>query len=172
MPRDIREGTGPFSIEKAVLKFKKNGTIIIPEAVKDLRDGRRVLFHEKVDLRSCHRPSDTGDSSNPLCYSLPGCYALLNQYEEDKEPNMICLRLLYVLFFCLKEHIQPGAKSKRGSRSLAKEIMKSESVQDESQVTQKLHQWIDLGERYNLIANDLGGLGSLLILANMGGEWM
>lgn len=101
-----------------------------------------------------------------------GCYALLNQYEEDKESNMICLRLLYVLFFLLKRRIQPGAKSKQGSRSLAKEIMKSGSVQNESQVTQKLHQWIDFGERYNLIANDLGGLGSLLILPSLGGEWM
>lgn len=85
---------------------------------------------------------------------------------------MICLRLLYVLFFLLKRRIQPGAKSKQGSRSLAKEIMKSGSVQNESQVTQKLHQWIDFGERYNLIANDLGGLGSLLILPSLGGEWM
>lgn len=153
-------------------KLRRNGTIIIPEVVEDLLDGRRMLFHEGVDFQSCHPSSNTGDPSKPLCYSLPDCYALLNQYEKDKEPSLICLRLLYVLFFHLKERIHPGVKSKRGSRSLAKEIMKLGSVQDESQVTQKLHQWIDLGERYSLIAKDLGGLESLLILPNIGGEWM
>ena len=172
MPRDICEGTGPSAIEKAVKRFRRNGTISIPEGVKNVRDGTQVLFHKEVDLQRYHRTSITGDPSKPLDYSLPGCYALLNQYEEGNGPSIICLRLFYVLFFHLKEHTQSGRKSKQGSESLAKEIMRSGSVHDESQVTRNVRKWIDLGERYQLIANDLGGLGSLLILPNIGGEWM
>ena len=72
MPQNIRERTGPPSIEKAVKKFKKNGTIIVPKVVKDLRGGRRVLFM-KWRLQSRYQSSKQEPYTRSTLIYWTGC---------------------------------------------------------------------------------------------------
>lgn len=107
--------------------------------------------------------------------SIASHYNLVVFYEEQHDLNKLRLRLSYVLFYRLKEAVEPSSQYQHydAATFIAKIILDSRSVTDSFElVRSRVRSWIGHGERYTLIAKDLGGLGALYILPDLGGESM
>ena len=91
---------------------------------------------------------------------------LVDNVEKNTIFSTIRLRFLYVSFFRLKESIQPEERLCTDVISLmVQTIYNSGLVKDSKDVVaKKLVNWTDRGERYDLLAKELRGLGSLLVL--------
>ncbi|GLA67156.1 hypothetical protein AtubIFM54640_010133 [Aspergillus tubingensis] len=85
---------------------------------------------------------------------------------------MIRLRLLYVALYRVKQELQPEHQyDYYVSNYIAQAIFQAGCVDHQPDVINaNVRSWINLGERYHLIAEDLGGLGALYILPDIGGE--
>jgi hypothetical protein len=101
-------------------------------------------------------------------------YKLLLSCEHQQQLGKIRLRICYVVFFRLKNSVQPGNQYQYDDASMfiARLIAASGCVDPLSHIERRVRHWVGLGERYSLIANDLGGLGTLYLLPDKGGESM
>lgn len=151
--------------------------------MQDLQDKSETLFINQQPARdgwqkNSHlandHPSRPLVSYPPQVQSLAGCYTLGVDFEKQQGLYRIRLRLFYVSFYRLKMEIQPAHQDHYGaSIFLARAILASGPVNDSFDVIQrKVRDWMNLGDRFSLLARDLGGLGSLYILPNEGGESM
>lgn len=106
--------------------------------------------------------------------SLAGFYRLVVHCERQQELEKIRLRLLYVSFYRLKEYVQPSTQYHHyDAAAFIAQVIKESGAGDNLDVVQgQVRRWIGLGERYSLLANDLGGPGALYILPDNGGESM
>ncbi|KAL2005973.1 hypothetical protein VTN00DRAFT_9627 [Thermoascus crustaceus] len=141
--------------------------IAIPDAVRDLQNKHERLFvqEEGVD----HGDPNIHIQSTSLRISrdcsLAECYALVVRIQKQQNLHNIRLRLLYIAFYRLKQAIQPRGLWNDTSYFLAQTIKHSSKVDDTLEnIWNNIKIWIDRGERYTLLAKDLGGLGALLIL--------
>lgn len=151
--------------------------------MQDLQEKRETLFinqqatrdelHKNNQLGN-HHPSRLSVSYPPQGHSLAGYYTLVVDYEKQQDLDRIRLRLFYVSFYRLKMEIQPARQGNYDAGIfIARAILASGPVNDSFDVIQRrVRDWISLGDRFSLLARDLGGLGSLYILPNSGGESM
>lgn len=101
---------------------------------------------------------------------LARCYITIVRYEDRIELDNIRLRLLYVAFYRLKKSLKdyPGAVS-----SIADALLSTGLIKDPIDIVRdRVTLWTRRGDRYDLLAKDLGGLGVLYILPDLGGESM
>lgn len=167
MPRHIRGPRRQNAAERAAVK--SNSKILVPQIVKGLKSkpretqGQDGLPHEGHSSPSQY--TSLSDQSMQDC-SLAGYYMLVDNVEKNTIFSTIRLRFLYVSFFRLKESIQPEERLCTDVISLmVQTIYNSGLVKDSKDVVaKKLVNWTDRGERYDLLAKELGGLGSLLVL--------
>ncbi|KAF5856042.1 hypothetical protein ETB97_007985 [Aspergillus alliaceus] len=99
--------------------------------------------------------------------ALAACYQLVLSCEEKVIVNKIRIRLLYVAFYRVKQDIQPGSQYEYSdaAKFIAEAISHASSIEDSFDIIhKKIRTWIGYGERFTLLANDLGGLGVLYIL--------
>ena len=77
-------------------------------------------------------------------------------------------------FFRLKNAVQPGTQYQYDDASMyiAHLIRDSGCADSLPDIERRVRRWVGLGERYSLLANDLGGLGVLYLLPDDGGESM
>lgn len=166
VPRHIRGSCRQNAAERAAAR--SNSKILVPEVVKDLQNKQRKTLEQDGSPRDRHSSpllcAPPADQSMQDC-SLAGCYMFVNDIEKNKEFSTIRLRFFYVLFFRLKQSIQPKRLCADVINLLVRIIYHSGLVKDSKDVVEKkLVTWTDRGERYELLAKDLGGLGSLLVL--------
>lgn len=157
VPGHIRGSRRQNAAERAAARTKSK--ILVPEVVKDLQNRQRKALEQDGSSR------DTPSDQLMQDCSLAGCYMFVTNIEKNKEFSTIRLRIFYVLFFRLKQSIQPKRLCADVITLLGRIIYHSGLVKDSKEVVErKLVTWTDRGERYELLAKDLGGLGSLLVL--------
>ncbi|KAF4227805.1 hypothetical protein CNMCM8980_005986 [Aspergillus fumigatiaffinis] len=176
IPRDMRKPVRQTGVKKAIQRSTTK--LEVPKFVQNLQDKRESLFHEKQIVTGTH----TNDLLSPLSAatvpslrgdSIASQYKFVVYYEEQHDMNKVRLRLSYVLFYRLKEAVEPSSQYQNYDTAtfIAKIILESPSITDSLElVRSRVRSWIGHGERYTLIANDLGGLGALYILPDLGGE--
>jgi hypothetical protein len=174
MRKPVRQTGVKKAIQRSTTKLE------VPKFVQNLQDKRESLFHEKQIVTGTH----TNDLLSPLSAatvpslrgdSIASQYKFVVYYEEQHDMNKVRLRLSYVLFYRLKEAVEPSSQYQNYDTAtfIAKIILESPSITDSLElVRSRVRSWIGHGERYTLIANDLGGLGALYILPDLGGESM
>ncbi|KAL4755793.1 uncharacterized protein BDW70DRAFT_165121 [Aspergillus foveolatus] len=165
IPKNIRCKPRQSVIKKAITRSKT--CLTVPPAIQELQDKHEELFPAGS---SNHDVSSTAFSpkTNPLVLY----YSQVVFYEKRQTLDRIRLRLLYVALYRVKQEVQPGHQYEYYDPTfIAQAIFQSGCFDDQLDViTSKVRTWISLGERYNLIAEDLEGLGALYILPNLGGE--
>ncbi|GFG19062.1 hypothetical protein IFM5058_09662 [Aspergillus udagawae] len=177
IPRNIRGSSRQSGLKRAV---RTNSKLKIPEVVEELQSRRETLFSEAPvtkdgDVRygANHNSQVARLSSLHPGVSIAHCYASTVYYERQRDLGKIRLRLLYVVFYRLKQATEPGSQCNFYSAPnfIAQVIQNTGSTEDSTDTIRKnIRTWVGYGERYELLANDLGGLGVLYILPNLGGE--
>lgn len=142
--------------------FAVYSTTSSPEAVHDPPSARQLLPFP------CHIPTFSQPSS------LADFYQKLVSCEYQHQLGKIRLRVCYVVFFRLKQAVQPGTQYQYDdvSNFIAHVIRNSGCNDSFTVIEHRVRHWVGLGERYSLLANDLGGLGILYLLPEEGGESM
>ncbi|KAG0158450.1 hypothetical protein PDIDSM_5964 [Penicillium digitatum] len=115
---------------------------------------------------SCHVPT----SLQPC--PLADFYKLVVLCENQQQLGKIRLRICYVAFFRLNNAVQPGSQYQYDDASMfIAHLIRDSGCEDSlSDIERRVRHWVGLGERYSLLANDLGGLGVLYLLPQDGGE--
>ncbi|KAE8155281.1 hypothetical protein BDV25DRAFT_135028 [Aspergillus avenaceus] len=165
-PSNIRGPSRQNAADRAAVRSKTK--IVVPDAVKKLQGKNERLLLPVAQSQDVHNDTsiDLSQASlSPKQVSLAGFYVLVTDIETHKEICNIRLRLFYVFFNRLKQKIQPQGFWNDAVTYLAQIICRSGLVNDSMKVIQdKVTTWVERGGRYELLANDLGGLGSLLVL--------
>ncbi|KAJ5159157.1 uncharacterized protein N7500_008808 [Penicillium coprophilum] len=180
IPQTIRRTSRQSAIKKAIARSSVQ--LQVSPVIQGLQDKRESLF----PLHSPGRAEGhTGSSANlklaPLsCHvqpplqtsSLEYFYNFIIYCEQQQELDKIRLRILYVAFYRLKNAIQPSTRYQYDDISLfiAHAIRSLGSKDLLPVIESRVQLWVGRGERYDLIARDLGGLGALYILPEDGGE--
>lgn len=168
IPRHIRGTRRQNAAEKAAAR--SNSKISVPEIIKDIKNKPgETLGQDSVPYKGYIFSSQYTSISNHSMQasSLAGYYMLVDNVEKSSDFNTIRLRFLYVLFFRLKQSIQPKRLCANVISLLVQIIYHSGLVKDSKDIVEKkLVTWTDRGERYELLAKDFGGLGSLFVLPN------
>ncbi|KAJ9482571.1 hypothetical protein VN97_g10855 [Penicillium thymicola] len=181
IPQRIRQTSRQSAIKKAIVRSSQQ--LQAPQIVQDLQDKRESLF--PLCLPASSEESSGGSSSTRqigpflghVPNSLQACpladfYKLLVLCENQQQLGKIRLRICYVAFFRLKNAVQPGTQYQYDDASMfiAHLIGDSGCGDSLSDIERRVRRWVGLGERYSLLANDLGGLGVLYLLPEDGGE--
>ncbi|KAA8641651.1 uncharacterized protein ATNIH1004_011787 [Aspergillus tanneri] len=178
IPQDIRGSPRRSNLQRAITR--KNAAVKIPQVVEDIAAKREILFPNTQALQCGKRTSEYQHSREGSCFpvdylvdSIAGLYKLITRVEKDHDLCKIRLRLLYVMFYRLKQWVEPGSQRQYYSATnFIAEVILNDSLS--SDPLDKIHStvrgWIGKGERYERLANDLGGLGVLYILPDYGGE--
>ncbi|KAG0156250.1 hypothetical protein PDIDSM_3427 [Penicillium digitatum] len=181
IPQRIRQTSRQSAIKKAIVRSSQQ--LQAPQIVQDLQDKRESLF--PLYLTASSEGSSGGSSSigqiepflGHVPNSLQACpltdfYNLLVSCESQQQLGKIRLRICYVVFFRLKNSVQPGTQYQYDDASMfiARLIGDSGCRDSISDIERRVRLWVGLGERYSLLANDLGGLGVLYLLPEDGGE--
>lgn len=183
IPQRIRRTPRQSAIKKAIARSSQQ--LQAPQIVQDLQDKRESLFPLYLPTSSgestsdspgtrqivpfpCHVPNSS--QSSPLA----DFYKLLVLCENQQQLGKIRLQICYVAFFRLKNAVQPGTQYQYDDASMfiAHLIGNSGCADSLSDIERRVRHWVGLGERYSLLANDLGGLGVLYLLPEDGGESM
>ncbi|KAJ6018473.1 hypothetical protein N7522_001937 [Penicillium canescens] len=167
IPQHIRQNSRQSAIKKAIARSSQQ--FQAPQIVQDLQDKRESLFPSETGQIvpfSCHVPT-----LRQTC-PLADFYKLLVLCENQQQLGKIRLRICYVAFFRLKNAVQPGTQYQYDDASMfiAHLIRESGCEDSISDIERRVRRWVGLGERYSLLANDLGGLGVLYLLPEDGGE--
>lgn len=178
IPPDIRGTNRRSALRKEIRRSSIR--VDVPQVVQDLQDKREVLFPNRSNTQnvSCAATTQNNDHYSSIVTPsqtniLANCYMLVVNCERQEFLNKIRLRLLYVAFYRVKQNIQPGSQYEYSDAAnyIAKAISHAGSVNDSfDTIHLNVRTWIGYGERYSLLANDLGGLGVLYILPENGGE--
>ncbi|KAL2801968.1 hypothetical protein BJX63DRAFT_441608 [Aspergillus granulosus] len=163
IPQSIRGPSRQSTIKKAIMRSRKR--LIIPPVIQELQDKREDLFPSgQRDVSFTAFPSQ----NNPLAHY----YELVVQFENRLDLDRVRLRLLYVAFYRLKQDQHPGSQYEYYDPTpIAQAIFETGSIKDPLEtILVKVRTWIGYGERYSLLATDLGGLGVLYILPDIAGE--
>lgn len=169
IPGNLRGSSRQSDIKNAIKRpYTKCN---IPQVVEDLQDRRETLFSEKrtiEDAGSVSRSQNDHQVSYPaesLLSPLVHCYNLVIQSERRRALDQIRLRFLYVAFYRLKKKAQPGSEYSGAIPFIAQALLETGSIKDPFDTIQKrVRTWVSYGNRYDLIAKDLGGLGVLYVL--------
>lgn len=178
IPKEIRGNNPKSAIQRAATRSRSS--VNIPQVVQDLAEKREMLFPKVQNVRdgepTYDRQSSLEDlqrfathSDNPLAK----WYEFTVDHERKHELYKIRLRFLYVMFYRLKQWIEPESRPRYSNASdfIAQVILNTGSSSDSPEVVRnKVRGWVGHGERYELLAKDLGGLGVLYILPDYGGE--
>lgn len=169
IPRNVRGSSRQSGIRKAIKRPYTRSNI--PQLVEELQDGRETLFSaEQItkDAGSVSASQNYHQVSYPaegLRSPLVHCYNLVIQSERRRALDQIRLRFLYVAFYRLKKKVQPGSEYSGAIPFLAQVILETGSIEDPFDIVQqRVRTWVSYGNRYDLIAKDLGGLGVLYVL--------
>ncbi|OQE09333.1 hypothetical protein PENFLA_c107G02405 [Penicillium flavigenum] len=181
IPQRIRQSSRESAIKKAIVRSSQQ--LQAPQIVQDLQDKRESLFSLYLPASSeensggSSRTRQIGPSLFHVPNSLQACpladfYKLLVLCENQQQLGKIRLRICYVAFFRLKNAVQPGTQYQYDDASMfiAHLIRDSGCGDALSDIERRVRRWVGLGERYSLLANDLGGLGVLYLLPEDGGE--
>lgn len=102
---------------------------------------------------------------------LSGAYIFLTQVERRYAADRIRRRLLYVVFSSIKELFGRTRLRKTTLEKFTQIINKSGLVDASSDVVkERIGTWASRGDKYKLLACDLGGLGSLFLLPDNVGD--
>ncbi|KAJ5887373.1 hypothetical protein N7495_007414 [Penicillium taxi] len=180
IPQRFRQ-TRQSAIQKTIARSSKE--FQIPQAVQDLQEKRASLFSISLQERGHESENDSSSThqitsltchvpNSPQNCPLSDFYQLLVLCENEQRLGRIRLRICYVVFYRLKNAIKPGTQYQYDeiSISIAHLIRESGCKDQIHDIERRVRLWVGLGERYSLIANDLGGLGILYILPEDGGE--
>ncbi|KAE8133849.1 hypothetical protein BDV38DRAFT_257230 [Aspergillus pseudotamarii] len=178
IPKDIRGPSRESAVKRTVARPLSR--VNISQVVQDLVDKRETLFPEiqpVQDAGHTHGPQDSlgtlrPSTSNPG-NSLARWYELTVDHERQHDLYKIRLRFLYVMFYRLKQWVEPGSQYQYFSAAefIAQVILNSGSSSDSLDVVRnRVREWVGHGERYELLAKDLGGLGVLYILPDYGSK--
>lgn len=182
IPPEFRSKPRQSNLRKAISRSHAHAHMRIPQVVDDVRDKREVLFPKARDMLEREQTGDpqahsinlsTGPTSS--IDHLARYYTLVVQFETQDYLNKIRLRILYVAFYQVNQKLQPrvGYEQYGTVSFLAEAIFRTLSGKGSlDDIKRRLRTWIGYGERYTLIAEDLGGLGALYILPDLGGEYM
>ncbi|RAH80874.1 hypothetical protein BO86DRAFT_121370 [Aspergillus japonicus CBS 114.51] len=175
IPRDIRGSAYDSALKRATKR--PPAKIEIPQVVQDLQERHRVLFSAPQALPESEQ-SESRDQIQRFPEIIPGnsladCYRATVLQEEQQQLCNIRLRFLYIIFYRLKQEISPGSQYEYycAANFIARTICDANhSNQPINVVEKRIRAWVGYGERYESLANDLGGLGALYILPDLGGE--
>ncbi|KAE8383871.1 hypothetical protein BDV26DRAFT_2724 [Aspergillus bertholletiae] len=178
IPKDIRGPSRESAIKRTVARPLSR--VNISQVVQDLVDKRETLFPEIQPVQDgghTHGPQDSlgtlrPSTSNPG-NSLARWYELTVDHERQHDLYKIRLRFLYVMFYRLKQWVEPGSQYQYFSAAefIAQVILNNGSSSDSLDVVRnRVREWVGHGERYELLAKDLGGLGVLYILPDYGSK--
>ncbi|KAI2735866.1 hypothetical protein DTO013E5_8941 [Penicillium roqueforti] len=181
IPQRIRPTSRQSAIKKAIVRSSQQ--LQAPQIVQDLQDKRESLFPLYLPTSS-EKSSDGSSSTRQIapfsCHvptSLQPCpladfYKLVVLCENQQQLGKIRLRICYVAFFRLKNAVQPGTQYQYDDASMfIAHLIRDSGCEDSlSDIERRVRHWVGLGERYSLLANDLGGLGVLYLLPQDGGE--
>ncbi|GLA56041.1 hypothetical protein AnigIFM63604_004099 [Aspergillus niger] len=180
IPSDILSRPRRSNLKKAISQSCTR--VAIPQVVEDLQQKREVLFPKAQDTleEGQRRDLQIHHSNLPTCPTssinhLARYYELVIECEKDVYLNTLRLRILYVAFYVAKQQLEPGSQYEYYSITpfLAEAVMHTlPHQQSTDDIEKKLRTWIGYGERYSLLAGDLGGLGALYILPDLGGEYI
>ncbi|KAL2005517.1 hypothetical protein VTN00DRAFT_2728 [Thermoascus crustaceus] len=152
IPRHIRAPRRQPAVQKATGSTSK---ITTPQVVLDLLERRERLFAQEQGVGH-------GESRNCV---LAEYYMLGIRIEREQYLNTIRLRLIFVVFYRVKQAIEPRGLCYEASYFLARIINRSSIINDAlKDIEKNVRSWINYGQRYELLAEDLGGLGTLFIL--------
>ncbi|KAL2826013.1 hypothetical protein BJY01DRAFT_262477 [Aspergillus pseudoustus] len=165
IPKNIRRNSGQTAIKKAINR-SKTGLNIHP-VIQGLQKKSVVLFPAVSSNNVV--PSTP---SSPLNNILVIYYSQVLSCQERQTVDTIRLRVLYVALYRVKQELQPEHKYDYYiSNYIAQAVLKAGCVDHQPDVINaNVRLWINYGERYHLIANDLGGLGALYLLPDIGGQ--
>ncbi|KAL2801897.1 hypothetical protein BJX63DRAFT_438376 [Aspergillus granulosus] len=165
IPKDPHRKPRQSAIKKAIGRSKSR--LNVPQVIQELQDKHEKLFPAGS---SNHDVSFT--PSLPRTNPLVLYYSQVISYEKRQSLDMIRLRLLYVALYRVKQEARPGHQYEYYDPTfIAQAIFQTGCVNDQLDVIiAKVRTWISLGGRYDLIAEDLEGLGALCILPDLGGE--
>ncbi|RAL03194.1 uncharacterized protein BO80DRAFT_470879 [Aspergillus ibericus CBS 121593] len=166
LPRHIRGTQGRQNAADRA-STRRLSKIVVPDVVRDLKK----IPAGGVGQKHLHNYTNTALAQDTALFEqltlqcpLAGCYMIVVDTEKKKDLNIIRLRLLYVLFHRLNLETQRRFGQAVSDR-LAQIIHASGLVTDTLETVEgRLGSWIDRGARYELLANDLGGLGVLFVL--------
>ncbi|PYH94304.1 hypothetical protein BO71DRAFT_231429 [Aspergillus ellipticus CBS 707.79] len=177
IPQDIRGLSRKSDVRKAI--ERSHTKLRIPEVIQDLQEKQETLFptgqttHDTESISSSQNILRDSISSKLPLHPLARCYTIIVRYEKRLDLDKIRLRLLYVAFYRLKKKLQPGDQYEYSGAVpfIAQALLFTGSINDSFEIVQKrVRSWISRGDRYDSLAKDLGGLGVLYILPDMGGE--
>lgn len=147
---------------------KPASKIVIPAVVKDIQANQAAALEERERQQSTYKSilqNGYLQQQSTKYYSLAECYMLMDKMKKENDIGPIRLRFHYLLFYRLKERIQPKGIWKDAISFMVDVIRVTGLVKDtEEEIRRRLMFWSDRGKRYDLLAKDLGGLGSLLVL--------
>ncbi|RAL06638.1 uncharacterized protein BO97DRAFT_22326 [Aspergillus homomorphus CBS 101889] len=166
IPRRIRGTVRQNAAERAAVR--SGSKIIIPRVVKDIQANQTRVLEEQGSRQEIYMSIlQRGYLQNQSTKhsSLAGCYMLMEDVEKENDVGLIRLRFHCLLFYHLKQYIQPNGFWNDSISFMVEVIGISGLVEDSKDIIrEKLVAWTDKGKRYALLARDLGGLGSLLVL--------
>lgn len=137
--RSVSEIAVPERISSDFQRWKKNYMTFFTDSEK-----------KEVDFSSC---------------PLARCYIFLCEAESRGLVCKIQQRILFVLFSRLKDRFGRDRLHSDVLIKFSRIILRSGLVEgDEGVIERRLGDWACLGTRYDLLASDLGGLGSLILL--------
>ncbi|KAJ6112281.1 hypothetical protein N7523_002103 [Penicillium sp. IBT 18751x] len=181
IPQRIRRTPRQSAIKKAIVSSSQQ--IQAPQLVQDLQDERESLFPSYLPTTSGENlnssPSSRQNVSFPCHVTTPAhlspladFYRLLLSCENQQQLGKIRLRICYVAFFRLKNAVEPGTQYQHDDASIfIAHVIRDSGCDDSlSDIERRVRRWVGLGERYSLLAHDLGGLGALYLLPDDGGE--
>lgn len=164
IPDTIRRSRQP-AIKTAISKSSRG--VPVPQIIQDLQGQQESLFPTseneasgpELALGVKHHPRNCTTSFSQL-------YDFVIQCERQEQLGKIRLRILYVIIFRLKDIVQTGSRYQYDDTSLfiAHMIKDAGSLDTLPIIEGRVRVWVGLGERYSLIAKDLGGLGALYLL--------
>ncbi|KKZ61072.1 hypothetical protein EMCG_04316 [[Emmonsia] crescens] len=163
IPQRIRGRTSP--VDKAA--SRSSSRITLP---KDLRGPFNTWKGNALTFKKHDEPVLSGVA---LDLSLVHSYLLLSKIEKQQIINKVRLRFFCVALFRLKEILQNNHCIKDVVSCFAHTVHCSDLVGDQGgEILDKFHDWVDRGERYNLLAEELKGLGMLFLLPEDVGEYI
>lgn len=177
IPDRIRRSRQP-AIRKAISRSSEQHQP--SQIVQDLQYRRESLFLDQsselrqsepaTQLASLHQ--NRSNATSVSISSLNGLYHLIIACERQQHLEKIRIRILCVAIFRLKNSIQPSSLYHYDDVSsfIAQMIGNSGCNDPLGIIESRVRLWVGRGERYNLIAEDLGGLGVLYMLPEDGGE--
>ncbi|KAJ6008524.1 hypothetical protein N7540_012500 [Penicillium herquei] len=164
IPGDIR-GPRQSAVRKAI--SHRSQKVEIPLIVKKLQSGQESLFPRDSEQESASNHA----SRLPQPHSVFHLYNVIVCCEEQQQLDRFRCRISCVALFWLKNAIVPGSNYGNDASIFIASVIKDSGCEDELCIIQnRVRLWIDRGDRYTLIANDLGGVGVLYVLPEDYGE--